>query len=73
MSIQVYNKDTEAPTGGTLLKKVFLKVLQNSREGTCIRVSLKSCKPQAGCCFNILTFDFEQLFIQWEWKKKKIS
>ena len=30
---------TEAATGGVLLKKVLLKILQNSQENTCARVS----------------------------------
>ena len=30
----------EADTGGVLYKKVFLKILQNSQENMCTRVSL---------------------------------
>ena len=32
-------KRTEAVTGGVSIKKVFLKVSQNSQENTCARVS----------------------------------
>ena len=30
---------TEASTGSVLQKKVFLEILQNSQENTCVRVS----------------------------------
>ena len=39
---------TEAATGGVLLKKLFLKISQNSQENTCARVSfLINCKSEA--------------------------
>ena len=34
-----YDENTEAATGGVLLKKVFLKISHNSQENICVRVS----------------------------------
>ena len=34
-----WSKDSEAATGGVMLKKMFLKFLQNSQENSCVGVS----------------------------------
>ena len=31
--------EVEAPTGGVLEEKVFIEILQNSQENTCVKVS----------------------------------
>ena len=42
---------SEAAYGGVLWKKVFLKILQNSLENTCARVSLLKKLQAFGCSF----------------------
>ena len=52
---------TEAATGGVLIKKVFLGILQNSQENTCVRVSF-STKFQTEACNFILKKTLAQVF-----------
>ena len=42
---------TETATGGVLLKTVFLKILQNSQEDTCARVSFLNKVAGYACNF----------------------
>ena len=52
---------TEAATGGVLIKKVFLGILQNSQENTCVRVSFLT-KFQTEACNFILKKTLAQVF-----------
>ena len=39
VSLAIHPRNTEAAFGGVLYKKVFLKIVQNSQENTCVRDS----------------------------------
>ena len=54
-------KLTEATTGGVLQEKVFLRILQNSQENTCARVSF-FIKMQAWTCNFIKKETLAQVF-----------
>ena len=47
----------EAATGGVLYKKVFLKILQNSQENTCARVSFL-----IKLLLNLFSCEFYEIF-----------
>ena len=67
----VESKITEATTRGVLLKKVFLKVLQNSQENTCARVSATLVKKRLWHrCFpvNFEIFLKNTFFTEHLWK-----
>ena len=54
-------KLTEATTGGVLQEKVFSRILQNSQENTCARVSF-FIKMQAWTCNFIKKETLAQVF-----------
>ena len=64
---------SKAATGGVLLEKVFLEILQNSQENTCAKVSfLIKAEVTASYLSHVLSWRFLVYFISTEkWNEKR--